>query len=141
MEQCISSTSFSILINGSPFGKFYPSRELRQGDPLSPLLFILCSEVLSSLLIREEQHGRLKGIKVSRAAPGISHLLIADDLLLFGKATSSEAAILDACMGKYMSWSGQKINRAKSSVHFSKNFMGQQVLSFFGYFAVEETPF
>jgi hypothetical protein len=58
---CISTPSFSILINGSPFGLFSPSRGLRQGDPLSPFLFILGSEVFSRLLFKEEAAGNLKG--------------------------------------------------------------------------------
>lgn len=80
--------------------------------------------MLSWLLLKEETSGRLKGIKVGRDSPSITHLLFADDLLLFGKATVCEASILDDYLSKYMAWSGQKVNRAKSSVHFSKNFRG-----------------
>lgn len=128
VEQCISTTSFSILINGSPFGNFRRTRGIRQGDPLSPLLFITCSEVLSRLLLREESQGRLKGIKVGRAAPSITHLLFEDDLPLFGKATLREATRLEECISKYMAWLRQKVNREKSSVDFSKNFQGQQII-------------
>lgn len=54
IKQCISIASFLILINGSPFGHFLPSRGLRQGDLISLYLFIMCSEVFSRLLLREE---------------------------------------------------------------------------------------
>jgi hypothetical protein len=121
IESCISSTSFSILLNGSPFGLFSSKRGLRQGDPLSPFLFILGSELLSRLLLKEERIGNIKGMKIARASPAINHLLFADDLLLFGKASLLEAASFKGCLDKYCSWSGQSINSRKSSIRFSKN--------------------
>lgn len=66
----------------------------------------MCSKVLSRLLLREEQRGNLQGIKVGCDALSISHLLFADDLLLFTKATDREAMKLDECLAKYMAWSG-----------------------------------
>lgn len=140
MHQCFSNTSLFILINSSPFGMFCPTRGICQGDLLSPLLFILCSEVLSRLLLKEENSGRLKGIKVGRAAPSISHLLFADDLLLFGKAILREASILDECLDKYMVWSSQKVNCAKSSVHFSKKFHGQHFLPILDKLQLKKMP-
>jgi hypothetical protein len=105
IETCISSISFSILINGSSFGMFSPGRGLRQGDPLSLFLFILGSEALSRLLYREEQSCKIRGMKIARNNPSIHHLLFADDLLLFGKASISEATIFKQCLDKYCLWS------------------------------------
>ena len=118
---CISSSSFSILINDNPFGLFSPKRGLKQGDPLSHFLFILGAEVLSRLLFKEEVAGNIKGLKISRTTPAIHHLLFADDLLIFGKATPKEATYIHSCLKKYCLWSGQSINNGKSSIKFSRN--------------------
>jgi hypothetical protein len=118
---CISSTSFSILLNESPFGHFSPGRGLRQGDPLSPFLFILGAEVFSRLMFKEEGIGRLKGLRISRNCSPIHHLLFADDLLIFGEASISVAASIKSCLDKYCRWSGQAINASKSSIRFSRN--------------------
>jgi hypothetical protein len=117
---CVTTPSFSILINGSPFGLFCPERGLRQGDPLSPFLFILGTEVISRLLIRLESQDLLKGIKIAKNCSPISYLLFADDLILFAKATYSKANILISVLNCYCSWSGQAINDLKSSIHFNK---------------------
>jgi hypothetical protein len=121
IEQCLSTVSFSVLLNGSPFGKFSASRGLRQGDPLSPFLFLLGSEVLSRLILKEELAGNIHGIKISRNSPPVAHLLFADDLMVFSKGNSSEAACILNCLEKFSAWSGQKVNLEKSSMFLSKN--------------------
>jgi hypothetical protein len=131
---CITSPSFSILINRSPFGHFSPERGLRQGDPLSPFLFILGTEVISRLLLWQESHDLLQGIKIACHCPTVSHLLFADDLILFAKATSVEAVHLKSCMDIYCRWSGQAINRSKSSIHFSKNTASSTINNISGIF-------
>jgi hypothetical protein len=118
---CISSTSFSILLNMSPFGLFSPDRGLRQGDPLSPFLFILGYEVFSRLMFKDERNGCLKGLRIAKNCPPIHHLLFADDLLIFRKASVSVAASIKSCLDKYCRWSGQSINASKSSIRFSRN--------------------
>ncbi|GLT60898.1 hypothetical protein SLA2020_336390 [Shorea laevis] len=119
--QCISTASFSILLDGSPFGLFSSSRGIKQGDPLSPFLFILGSEALSRLISRAEHDRLIHGIKIARGSPQISHLLFADDLMIFAKAKPSEANNILDCLTTYSQWSGQKINFHKSSIFFSKN--------------------
>ena len=121
IKLCISSSSFSILINGRPFGLFSSKRGLRQGDPLSPFLFILGFKVLSRLLFEEEAVGNLKGMKIFRHTSAIHHILFANDLLIFGKALLKEALYIQSCLTKYCLWSHQSINNGKSSIKFSIN--------------------
>ena len=86
MKWCISTASFSVLINGSPAGFFQSSRGLRQGDPLSPYLFVIGMEALSCLINRAVDGNYLSGIRVANGGGedlSISHLLYADDTLIF----------------------------------------------------------
>jgi hypothetical protein len=136
---CISTTSFSILLNGAPFGMFSPSRGLRQGDPLSPFLFILGTEVLSRLIQQQESIGLLNGIKIGKHCSPISHLLFADDILIFGKATFTEAGIIKSCLDFDCAWSGQKVNTAKSAIHFSKNTLTSTINSIKGIIPFKNT--
>ncbi|CAL9021650.1 unnamed protein product [Prunus brigantina] len=87
---CVTTVTYSFLVNSSPVGYISPQRGLRQGDPLSPYLFLLCAEVFSGLIAQAEQQGFLHGIAISRGAPSISHLLFADDSFLFTRATPEE---------------------------------------------------
>lgn len=92
--KCISTVDCLFLLNGDEFGHVTTSRGIRQGCPLSPYLFIICSEVFSSMLQESLRCTRLFGIQVGAQGSRISHLLFADDTLLFGKATAFEAMIL-----------------------------------------------
>lgn len=112
------SVSFSVLINGSPYGQFDVTRGIRQGDPLSPYLFILCADVLSSLITKAQQERKLKGIRVSNGGPAISHLLFADDSLFFVKADHQNSTTLLKIFKDYEVASGQMINFEKSSITF-----------------------
>ncbi|PKI65221.1 hypothetical protein CRG98_014370 [Punica granatum] len=124
--QCISTTTFSILLNGSLHGHFSPSRCIRQGDPISPYLFVISMEMLSRLLYRAEVNGDIKGIQISRGGPQISHLMFADDLLILLRATKANIRNVKSILDKFCSWSGQEVNRAKSGLFFSKNTMADE---------------
>ena len=78
IKACIFSIQCSVLVNGSPTSFFSSSRGLRQGDPLSPLLFLLVMKVLSRMLTKMEEGGFISGFTL-RHDVSISHLLFADD--------------------------------------------------------------
>lgn len=92
--KCIRTVTFSILINGEPIEPFQPQRGLRQGDPLSPYIYIICAEVLSRLITKAQQDGSITGISIATNAPAISHLLYADDSILFCRARPEEATTI-----------------------------------------------
>ena len=117
--ECVTTVSYSFLINGSPYGKISPSRGLRQGDPLSPYLFILCTEVLSGLCKNAQAIGSLPGLQVSQRSPLVNHLLFADDTMIFCKTNERNCRALSSILKRYEFSSGQSINLMKSSITFS----------------------
>ncbi|CAM8913937.1 unnamed protein product [Rhodiola kirilowii] len=119
--ECIRSVGYKVKVNNMVIEIPPPQRGLRQGDPLSPYLFLLCAEWLSLKISREVHSQRLKGVKVCHGAPVISHLFFADDCIFFMKATLQNAGRLKAVMERYESISGQRINLAKSEIVFSRN--------------------
>jgi hypothetical protein len=84
--KCVTTVSYRIRVTGELSDPFVPERGLRQGDPLSPYLFLLCAEGFSALLEEAEREGRMSGIRVCQNAPSVSHLLFADDSLILFRA-------------------------------------------------------
>lgn len=115
---CISSVSYQVLLNGEPKGNISPSRGIRQGDPISPFLFILLTEALISQIQGAEQEGRITGLKIARGSPPISHLLFADDSLYLCRAEIPQCAELMKIINTYGCSSGQRLNVDKSSILF-----------------------
>ena len=83
--KCVTSVSYKILVIKSPENQIKPTRGLRQGDPISPYLFIICMKGISSNLKKMKSKGNIEGIKIKRDSPIISHLLFEDDCFIFTK--------------------------------------------------------
>ena len=112
---CLSSVSYSVMINGRPRGKFKAFKGLRQGDPLSPFLFTLVADGLSRLMEKATESGFVKGWEVGREKVLISHLQFADDSLFFLEQGGSFKNLL-MVVGLFCSVSGLKVNMAKSTL-------------------------
>ena len=87
---CVSIAQYNLLRIGKEVGPIIPSRGLRQGDPLSPYLFILCAKGLSSLIRVNEKAGLIYGVKVARSAPMVSHLFLPMIHFCFFEQTSKK---------------------------------------------------
>lgn len=70
---CVTSTNYSVLVNADRVGPIHPGRGLRQGDSLSPYLFILVAEGMSALINRVMAMGDIHGVQICRGAPRVSH--------------------------------------------------------------------
>ena len=101
MMHCISTYSMSILWNSEPTAKFIPSRGIRQGDPLSQYIFVVCMERLSELIEEEVRRGDWRPIQASRGGPKLASLFFADDIILFAEATSEQAHLTKSCLDKF----------------------------------------
>ncbi|CAM8877661.1 unnamed protein product [Rhodiola kirilowii] len=121
---CISTVSYKIRINGSTSEAVYPMRGLRQGDPISPYLFVICTEWLSHAIHIQQRQGIIEGIRICKNAPTITHLMFADDCLIFSKATREAVVGIKGLLKTYELVAGQKVNYSKSEIVFSKNVAG-----------------
>jgi hypothetical protein len=119
--KCVTSVRLSVRVNGDLLPFFTPTKGLRQGDPVSPYLFLLCAEGFSSLLKYYGGDYIDRGIRVSYRSPWVSHLLFADDSLIFISAKQQSAQRLNEILQIYASASGQCVNREKSAIYFSTN--------------------
>ena len=90
MMKCKTTASYSILINGEAHGDFKASRDLRQGDPLSPYLLFMCTEGLHGLIKKTAYNGDINGVSICRLGPKLTHLFFANDSLIFCKAKEDE---------------------------------------------------
>ena len=121
MMSCVRMVSYSIMVNGEPIGMIHPSRGIRQGDPLSPFLFLLCMEGLHALIKHSMRNGNIKGFSMCKRGPKLTHLFFADDSLLFYRSIFEDCNNVLKFLAKYESLSGQKINKDKTAINFSKS--------------------
>jgi hypothetical protein len=119
--KCVTTVKYQTRVNGELSNEIIPERGLRQGDPLSPYLFLICAEGFSALPHQAERDGGLKGIKVCPNAPSVYHLLFADDSLILYRAKEGDARKLQDILNLYEECSKQMINRDKSTIMFSPN--------------------
>ena len=119
--ECIKTVKFSVRLNGHLLDSITPSRGLRQGDPLSPYIFLLVADGLSTIINKEISTGQLKELHISRNVPGISHLLFTDDSLLFVQANEEQALKVKNILSTYEKSTGQLIRKNECSVLFGRN--------------------
>jgi hypothetical protein len=117
----VTSVETNVKWNGARGDFFRPQRGIRQGDPISPYLFVLCMDKLSHLIMHAVERGEWRGIKAGRTGPMVSHLMFADDLLLFGEATEKQMQCVMDMLNKFCGLSGQEVSQEKTSILFSKN--------------------
>uniref|UniRef100_A0A803QGE0 Reverse transcriptase domain-containing protein n=1 Tax=Cannabis sativa TaxID=3483 RepID=A0A803QGE0_CANSA len=118
---CVTSVRYHIVHGGRRLGPIVPSRGIRQGDPISPYLFIVCTEGFSALVRKYERNQLLHGCRVANGAPRVSHMLFADDSYIYCQASGEEANRVLDMLRLFEIASGQVVNKAKSSVFFSSN--------------------
>lgn len=121
VSSCISSVSCFLLINGQPGKIFVPSSELRQGDPLSLCLFLMCAKSFSSFIFSAKKRGEVQGMAMVKRSTSINHLLFAYDNILFCRASNKEWCRIQNILDIYEKASGQTINKQNSSLFFSSN--------------------
>ena len=119
--ECITTVTYSILVNGEPKGLITPTRGLRQGDPLSPYLFLFCVEGLNAILNQASENGDIHGFSICRNGPKLTHLFFADDCLLFCRFTLEECEKIQQILAYYEEATGQVVNKDKTTLFFSKN--------------------
>jgi hypothetical protein len=112
---------YQVRFNGNLLDSFSPSRGLRQGDTLSPFLFLFVADALSTLLQKEVNENAIEPVKICRRAPGVSHLLFADDSLLFFKANGEQVLKIKEILETYATSTGQLINPSKCSIMFGNS--------------------
>lgn len=115
---CITSARMNILWNGEVTKEFLPSRRIRQGDPISPCIFVLYIERLSHGICRAMHSGEWRLIRMSHNGTPLTHLFFVDDLLLLAKAVPDQARVINEVLESFYNNSEALVNRTKTKVFF-----------------------
>lgn len=131
--QCLSTVSYTIMVNGELVEPFMAKRGLRQGDPISPYLFVLCMEYLNRCLGELRQNKRFHYHPKCKRF-NITHVCFADDLLLFSRGDASSVQQMMTVLEKFGAASGLKANQLKSCIYFGgvKQAIKQEILQMTG---------
>ncbi|XP_059292439.1 uncharacterized protein LOC132045882 [Lycium ferocissimum] len=117
----LANNWYSVLVNGQPHGFFHSTRGVKQGDPLSPALFILLAEVLKRALNSLFEITEFKGYRMPKWSANVNHLAYADDTIIFASTDNDSLNLIMKVLQDYEKVSGQLINKRKSSFYmFSK---------------------
>lgn len=117
VKNCLSSSSISVLVNGSPTEEFAMERGLRQGDPLAPFLFIIVAEGLSGLMKQAVAYGKFTPFKFcGDNGPEVSMLQFADDTIIMGKASVENLFAVKTILRCFELCAGLKVNFFKSKL-------------------------
>jgi len=116
----VKTVRTNVRWNGARAEFFSLKKGLRQGDPISPYLFVICMDKLSHLFSDAVNKGDWLSMKAGRNGPMISHPMFADDLLLFGQATEKQMRCVMQVLNQFCSISGQKISTEKTRILFSR---------------------
>ena len=131
MSECIGTATASVLVNGCPTEEFPMERGLRQGDPLSPFLFLLAAEGFNVLMLSIIEAGRFRGYFVGNdSALCLSHLQFVDDTLIIGEKSWSNVRSIRAVLMLFEQVSGLKVNFTKSlltGVNVSDSWLHKQL--------------
>lgn len=126
---CITQGDTAILWNGQTIPSLEIEKGLRQGDPLSPYLFVLCMEYMTNCISEDVSKKKWIGIKPSPRGPAITHLFFANDMMLFCTANDKNCRSVMDILNNFCKVSGQKVNFQKSKIYFSPNVSGRTLNS------------
>ncbi|CAN1773889.1 LINE-1 retrotransposable element ORF2 protein [Linum perenne] len=118
IETCLNASRISVNINGSLSGYFPAKRGFRQGDPISPFLFVLSMEVLSCLFAQAVEQKKY-AVHPQCKSISLTHLCFADDLLVFAKASSDGVKTVKSILERFHKLSGLRFNSEKSKIYIA----------------------
>lgn len=113
---CVRTITYSILVNREPKGLICPTKGIRQGDPLSPFLFILCSKGLHGLIKQAAREGEIRGFSLCKWGPKLTYLFSTNDILLFCKENSEECGNILRLLTTYEKSYCQKKKKKQQSI-------------------------